>query len=153
MRYSKRLLSTALGASVLILLSGCSNPLAKFFKKEENMEIVTDAVSQSEITTTELSEMTTIAENVSETAPSITEVTEGETGGGNPDAYKEIEITVADNQYFYNNHEISFDELCDLFENVDSNTSIVIFDEMASESAYTKITEYLDEHKTPYIMK
>lgn len=154
MRYSKCLAVAITGISMMIFLSGCNNPFDKFLKKDETAETVTEILNQSETETTELSTITSIAESINETSAEISETTKGEeTGGGNPDTYKEIEITVSDNQYFYNNHEISFDELCDLFVNFDSNTSIIIYDEMASESAYTKITEYLDEQKIPYIMK
>lgn len=60
---------------------------------------------------------------------------------------------MSDNQYFYNNHEITLSEVCEILDSLDSNTTIILFDEMATESAFSKITDYLDERKISYEMK
>lgn len=157
---AKRLLILCLLLGMSVTLSGCDNPLKKLFNKEETTDVsevdtsvfetsaeigssVTDIISQQKPGTLLQSE-TSSEEIGSDEFDS--------TGGGNPDVYNEIEITISENKYFYNNHEITYDEFQDIMSQFDSNTTIKIYDELASDSAYKKITAYLDENEIPYII-
>lgn len=73
-----------------------------------------------------------------------------ESSGGNADAYVQIEITVSDNKYFYDNHEITFDEIRELLKDADKNTNVVLYDELASNSSFEQLTDYLDEKEILY---
>ena len=114
------------------VLSGCVNPLDKLFKKEE----VTDVSD------------TAISEVSSETEAVVAD----EFLQQDPDVYDEREITISENKYFYDNHEISYNEFCDTMSQFDSNTTVKIYDELASDSAFQKIISYLDEVGIPYII-
>lgn len=152
MHFTKRFVVGVMSIALAVSLTGCDNPIEKIVTKEKNEETITETVNQveNEINSTSIS----IVEIPDETSVQSTVSEEyDETGGGNADTYKEIEITVSDNQYFYNNHEITYSELCEILDNLDSNTTIILFDEMATESAFSKITDYLDKRKISYEMK
>lgn len=152
MHFIKRFVVGVMSIALAVSLTGCDNPIEKIVTKEKNEETITETVNQveNEINSTSIS----IVEIPDETSVQSTVSEEyDETGGGNADTYKEIEITVSDNQYFYNNHEITYSELCEILDSLDSNTTIILFDEMATESAFSKITDYLDERKISYEMK
>ena len=152
MQFTKRFVVVVMSIALAVSLTGCDNPIKKIFTKEKNEETITETVNQveNEINSTSIS----IVEIPDDTSVQSTVSEEyDETGGGNADTYKEIEITVSDNQYFYNNHEITYSELCEILDSLDSNTTIILFDEMATESAFSKITDYLDERKISYEMK
>lgn len=138
---------------VSVALSGCVNPLDKLFKKEEVTDASDTAISEVS-SETEAIEADEFLQQESET-PFQSEMSPDEydsTGGGNPDVYDEIEITISENKYFYDNHEISYNEFCDIMSQFDSNTTVKIYDELASDSAFQKIISYLDEVGIPYII-
>ena len=146
-----RIVCLLLGVSVV--LSGCVNPLYKLFKKEEVTDASDTAISEVS-SETEAIEADEFLQQESET-PFQSEMSPDEydsTGGGNPDVYNEIEITISENKYFYDNHEISYNEFCDTMSQFDSNTTVKIYDELASDSAFQKIISYLDEVGIPYII-
>ena len=76
-----------------------------------------------------------------------------ETGGGNGGEYSEMDITVSENRYFYDNHEVTFEEIQELFADADANTAVNIYDEQASDSAFTRLTDFLDEKGIGYEVK
>lgn len=76
-----------------------------------------------------------------------------DTAGGNSDSYVQIEITVSNNKYFYNNHEVTFDEFKELLTDADENTNVILYDELASSASFKQLTDYLDEKEVPYSIK
>lgn len=72
------------------------------------------------------------------------------TEGGNPDTAKYIEVTVSEDKYFYENHEISYDDLVKVFDELDENTSVKISDENATLKAYESLTKALEEREILY---
>lgn len=79
-------------------------------------------------------------------APSA-ETTDGDTSGagGNPDIAKYIEITVSEGKYFHENHEISYDDLIMMLDELPKNTTVKISDENATLKAYENLTKALEE--------
>lgn len=65
--------------------------------------------------------------------------------GGNPDFAAYIEVTVSEDKYFYENHEISYDDLIKVFDELDGNTAVKISDENATLKAYESLTKALEE--------
>lgn len=65
--------------------------------------------------------------------------------GGNSDITKYIEITVAEDKYFYENHEILYDELIKVFDEADENTVVKISDENATLKAFKDLTKALEK--------
>ena len=81
-----------------------------------------------------------------------TDTTVGETtdsnlnvSGGNSDIAKYIEVTVSEDKYFYENHEISYDDLIKVLDELDENTAVKISDENATLKAYESLTDALEE--------
>ena len=73
--------------------------------------------------------------------------------GGNPDesSYFTIEITVMEDKYIYDNHEISYDELLELFDTLTENDVVQFRDENAALDTYQQAASALDERGIPYI--
>lgn len=94
-----------------------------------NEQTTTSAFDDPEITTT-----------------SGSEITDGNSGG-NSDIANYIEVTVSEDKYFYENHEISFDDLIKVFDELDKNTAVKINDENASLKAYESLTKALEERE------
>ena len=65
--------------------------------------------------------------------------------GGNSDIANYIEVTVAEDKYFYENHEISYDDLIKVFDELDENTAVKLNDENATLKAYESLTNALEE--------
>ena len=85
-------------------------------------------------------------QNIS-TAPDVPETTDSDTSGagGNPDIAKYIEITVSEEKYFHENHEISYDDLIMMLDELPKNTTVKISDENATLKAYENLTKALEE--------
>lgn len=67
------------------------------------------------------------------------------TEGGNPDIASYIEVTVSEDKYFYENHEISYDDLIKVLDGLDGKTAVRISDENATLKAYESLTKALAE--------
>ena len=80
-------------------------------------------------------------------APDVPETTDSDTSGagGNPDIAKYIEITVSEEKYFHENHEISYDALIMMLDELPKNTTVKISDENATLKAYENLTKALEE--------
>ena len=110
------------------------------WNSQEASEETTTAAPDASETTTEASEATTT---------SSSETTEGDPSaeGGNPDIAHYIEVTVSEDKYFYENHEISYDDLMDVLDGLDGNTAVRISDEKATLKAYENLTNALEERE------
>lgn len=125
-------------------LTGCS----------DIAESIKEKIHPSETAVTETS---AVSETSADTEASAAETSVSdeydETGGGNGGEYSEKDITVSENRYFYDNHEVTFEEIQELFADADANTSVNIYDEQASDSAFTRLTDFLDEKGIGYEVK
>lgn len=158
MKYIKRSLVLLWVISSVFALSSCKNNNAEDeAQMDNNMQenaSVSDTTSftfsESSITTSLESESTETNPN-SNTETSVTTVGESNSAeGGNSVEITEIEITVSDNQYYYDNAEISFDELTELIDGLGKNNIVRIYDDYASAKAYEDLTALLDEREIPY---
>lgn len=132
--------------SFTLILSSCNknNGLNETYITD----IEQDSVSETTITTvvTVQNDNTVITESESS---SFSEE-ETENGGGNQDSYIEIEITISENRYYYNNSEISLESLIELFDGLDKNDTVKIHDDYASDKAYENLLSALKEREIPY---
>lgn len=143
-----KMLSGLISLLLVLPLTACKNPFEKESVSPET-ETTTNVVNTQEHVTN----VTTSSESLETEYTGVHESESeefDESAGGNPDEYKIIEITVSSNQYFYNNHEITYDEFVEMLVEADAITTVIITDELASDGAFTKITQYLDEQKIPY---
>lgn len=69
-------------------------------------------------------------------------------GGG--DVYGTLTITVAEDTYLLNGAEVSLDEIKALTEGLGENITVIIRDELATDNAYTALTDHLNEKGVPY---
>ena len=129
--------------------------LAACSKKEETT--TTPAATVAEERTTSTSDNAQSAETVSENdgaEQTITSGTEGypEDGGGNPDISNAtvLSITVSEDRYFVDNHEIDFDDLVEKIKTLAEGSYVKLFDEKSTLKAFNRIKEYLEENNIPY---
>ncbi len=158
MKYIKKSLVLLLVISSVLALSGCKkNNAEEKAQMDNNMQenvSVSDTesaiVSENSITASLESELTKTGINF-DTETSVTTIGEGSPAeGGNPAEITEIEITVSENQYYYDNVEISFDKLTELLDGLGKNNIVKICDDYASAKAYEDLTSLLDEREIPY---
>lgn len=125
-------------------LTGCSD-IAESIKEKihpsETAVTETSAVSETSADTEASAAETSVSEEYDET------------GGGNGGEYSEKDITVSENRYFYDNREVTFEEIQELFADADANTAVNIYDEQASDSAFTRLTDFLNEKGIGYEVK
>ena len=72
--------------------------------------------------------------------------------GGNPgntDSFA-LEITISDDKYFVNNHEIGIEELKSEIDGLEAGATIIINDENSTLKAFNAVKDYLDEKKITY---
>lgn len=72
--------------------------------------------------------------------------------GGNPgntDSFA-LEITVSEDKYFVDNHEIGIEELKSEIDGLEAGATIKINDENSTLKAFNAVKDYLDEKKITY---
>lgn len=166
----KKTVPAVLAVCAVLALTGCDtvNVMIGTFSIAETSETTTaepdvsetaaDAVeittTDDEITTT--ADETTAAADETATADETTadetttaEVTAGGPAveGGNPGFASYIEVTVLENKYFYDNHEVSFEELVEVLDGLSGDTAVLIHDEDATLKAYEELTNALKERE------
>ena len=72
--------------------------------------------------------------------------------GGNPGNTDNValEITISEDKYFVNNHEIGIEELKSEIDGLEAGATIKINDEKSSLKAFNAVKDYLDEKKIAY---
>lgn len=88
------------------------------------------------------------AENVKTEEDAFTEE-----AGGNPTENHAamLEITVFEDHYLYENHEVLFEELLTLLDGLSEGDVVTIYDQDAAWNAYQKVISALDERKILYV--
>lgn len=132
-----------LGASLTLTACGNSKENPNSTPNNSSNFQVTNEENSSTTENSDISDSTSSNEMMSSTSSAE---------GGNPDTAKYIEVTVSENKYFYENHEISFDELVEVLDCLDENTSVKISDENAALKTYENLTKTLDEREIPFEM-
>lgn len=75
-----------------------------------------------------------------------------ETGGNPAENHSHVlEITVFEDNYFYESHEVSYEELLLIFEELKEGDMVIIYDENASLNACQKVIIYLEEQEILYM--
>ena len=72
--------------------------------------------------------------------------------GGNPgntDSFA-LEITISEDKYFVNNHEIGIEEFKSEIDGLEAGATIKINDENSTLKAFNAVKDYLDEKKIAY---
>lgn len=87
------------------------------------------------------------ADNSSETQTSNISAEGG--NPGNTDSFA-LEITISDDKYFVNNHEIGIEELKSEIDGLEAGATIKINDENSTLKAFNAVKDYLDEKKITY---
>lgn len=134
--------------SFVLILSSCKkddNPNEAFITGAEQ-----DAVAETDITTIISTQNDTATITEDESSAAFTEEY-NENRGGNQDSYTEIEITISENRYYYNNSEILLENLIELFDGLDKNDTVKIHDDYASDKAYENLILVLKEREIPYM--
>lgn len=138
----KKIIRSWLCLTLAAALSGCS-----LFKSAEPASpteeteplVLTDATVES-------------AESEETTVQAIEESTAPAEAGGNPDdaVARELSVTVSEDTYFVNNHELSFDELVEEIGANDGGVYVRIFDENATLNAFERLRDYLATNEIGY---
>ena len=68
---------------------------------------------------------------------------------GNTDSFA-MEITISEDKYFVDNHEIGIEELKSKIDGLEAGATIKINDEKSSLKAFNAVKDYLDEKKIAY---
>lgn len=127
---------------VTVLFSGC------LFDKNGNSTPLTEESEQS-VSSEDNPDSTDPTETSSSTTEESSYISEA---GGNPDnvTVKEILITVSEDKYFVDNHEMSFDELTEEIQADNGDVFVRIFDENATLNAFEKLKNYLEDNVIEY---
>ena len=150
-----------LAAAVGFLFSSCIREQHEIPEADTQTTSVSQTESETETTTTppitEETEKTEKAENTTilqtYTSADFTLISTDESfdqpsGGG--DVYGTLTITVAEDTYLLNGAEVSLDEIKALTEGLGENITVIIRDELATDNAYTALTDHLNEKGVPY---
>lgn len=94
------------------------------------------------------------SQNSSETADSSSEVQTSNVSseGGNsgePEKFA-LEITISEDKYFVDNHEISFEELKTKIDGLEKGSAVKINDENSALKAFNSVKNYLAEKEIAY---
>lgn len=75
-----------------------------------------------------------------------------EEAGGNPNLSNAtvLSITVSEDRYFVDNHEVSFDNLVEKVKALAEGSYVKLFDEKSTLKAFNQIKDYLDENGIMY---
>ena len=114
-------------------------------------QAVSDPAADTSNEETEAAESTSAELPEEETQETTAEPTDE--AGGNPEDGNSfsIEVTVSENTYIYDNHEISFDELMEILDTLTEGDVVKISDDNASLDAYSKLTSAILERGLSYI--
>lgn len=129
---------------VLLVLAVCG--VAIYFAYPEISKMI-NGVQNATSSVTDSSAEVSSAESSSDAQTS--DVSSEGGNPGNPDSFA-MEITVSENKYFVDNHEISFDELKTKIDGLETGAVIKINDENSTLKAFNAVKDYLTEKEIAY---
>ena len=129
---------------VILLLAACGALI--YFGYPEISKLIN---GEQTVTSSEANTASDIssADNSSESKTSNVSAEGG--NPGNTDSFA-LEITISEDKYFVNNHEIGIEELKSEIDGLEAGATIKINDEKSSLKAFNAIKDYLDEKKITY---
>ncbi|MDE6725732.1 MAG: hypothetical protein K2J79_09020 [Ruminiclostridium sp.] len=133
----RKILSALLIAAMSLTFSACSFIEEAFGQKTEEPAVTMPGNVQE---TTDSTDVTTADADESKDGSE----------GGNPDISKYIDVTVSEDKYFYDNKEISLEDLVKVLDGLDKNTAVRITDENATLKAFEGLTKALLERGIVY---
>ena len=128
----KRITKTAVLILSALMLFGCAD------SPVNAKPPVTDASPES--TSEALSEMP---------ASSITDISAEGGNPGNPECFT-LNITISEEKYFVDNHEITFEELKKDIDSLKEGSTVKIEDENSTLKAFNAVKNYLTEKEIPF---
>ena len=147
MKLNKKILISLLACSV-VTFSSCE--ILDRLSGSSDTQTVSDPADTSNEETEE-AESTSAESPEEETQETTAEPTDE--AGGNPEDGNSfsLEITVSENTYIYDNHEISYEELLEIFDTLNENDIVKLSDDNASLDAYSKLTSAILERGLSYM--
>ena len=143
------LVCCALAAAGLCTSCGCGASE----ERNDTMQAAytTDDLTPAEAESNQINEPETAEKTDME--PGTEEDVLSEESGGNSEARhsRTMEITVFNSTYFYENHEISYEELLSVFEELEEGDVVIIYDENAAWNAYQEIVSALEQREILYM--
>lgn len=129
---------------VILVLAVCA--VAIYFGYPEISKLINggQAVTSSETNST--SDVSS-AESSSEVQTSNVSAEGG--NSGNTEKFA-LELTISEDKYFIDNHEISLDELKTKIDALESDSAVAINDENSTLKAYNAVKDYLQEKNIGY---
>ena len=142
--HKKNIIRLAACTVVMLSLAACGNG------NENVMFGVLNELGASQESAEAANTSTTAETEAAQNETSATSEPTDEAGGNPGDSFT-VEITVLENKYIYDNREISYDELLEVFDNLTEADVVQFRDENAALDTYKKATSALDERNIPYI--
>ena len=137
----RKIISALLISAMAVTFSACSFIEDAFGKTTEEEKITAFGNSEEAPNSSNSADVTT---------PAAEESNEEGSEGGNPEISKYIDVTVSEDKYFYDNKEISLEDLVKVLEGLDKNTAVKITDENATLKAFEELTKALLERGIVY---
>lgn len=136
----RKILSALLIAATALTFSACS-----FIEEAFGQKITEEA----KVTAPGNDQTTPDNSDSDVTTPNAEESKDG-SEGGNPDISKYIDVTISEDKYFYDNKEISLEDLVKVLDGLDKKTAVRITDENATLKAFEGLTKALLERGIMY---
>lgn len=150
MKLNKKILISLLAFSV-VAFSSCEI-LDRLSSGSSDTQTVSDSADADASNEETEAEESTSAESAEEETQETTAEPTDEAGGNPGDGNSfSIEVTVSENTYIYDNHEISYEELLEILDTLNENDVVKISDDNASLDAYSKLTAALEERGISYL--
>lgn len=135
---------------VLLVLAVCG--VAIYFAYPEISKMINGGQNATSSVTDSSAEVSSADSSDTTESSSDAQTSDVSSEGGNPgntDSFA-MEITVSEDKYFVDNHEISFDELKAKIDGLETGAVIKINDENSTLKAFNAVKDYLTEKEIAY---
>ncbi len=135
---------------VLLVLAVCG--VAIYFAYPEISKMINGGQNTTSSVTDSSAEVSSADSSDTTESSSDAQTSDVSSEGGNPgntDSFA-LEITISEDKYFVDNHEIGIEELKSEIDGLEAGATIKINDEKSSLKAFNAVKDYLDEKKIAY---
>lgn len=135
---------------VLLVLAVCG--AAIYFAYPEISKMINGEQSTASSVTNSSAEVSSADNPDITVSSSDTQTSDVLSEGGNPGSPEKyaMEITISEDKYFVDNHEISFDELKAKIDGLETGAVIKVNDENSTLKAFNAVKDYLTEKEIAY---